>query len=110
VKIIKVDVDVLNNLFDKFDADKSGWLEKIDFELLIEDLAISLELDKTNVEFKNFKKEYLDMWEQVKNKADLNKDGKISREEFIIHNQKIFEENLKASKETMNNINEFIDD
>lgn len=75
--------DMLSTSFDQCDTDKSGFLEKTEVIHVLEKYNASCPCKKANV----------DMDKQVKDflvKADVNKDGKISKKEFIDYFKEVF--------------------
>ena len=59
--------------FDKYDKDKSGYIEESELKEVINEMAIQLNLN-TDISQDDVKK--------VLDTIDINKDGKISKEEF----------------------------
>ncbi|CAH2093305.1 unnamed protein product [Euphydryas editha] len=66
-----------------FDADGSGTITKKDFELTIERIAKAKGWSPGDNMYKLAEKTMLEIWEGMQLKADLNKDGEISSDEWI---------------------------
>ena len=64
---------VTTSSFDKYDKDKSGYIEEAELKEVINEMAIQLHI-KSDISQDDVKK--------VLNSIDINKDGKISKEEF----------------------------
>ena len=76
--------DITSSAFDKYDKDKSGYIEQAELKEVINDMANHLN-KSTNIDEETVKK--------VLETMDTDKDGKMSKEEFI----KISREKLLAA-------------
>lgn len=66
-----------------FDADGSGVVSKKDFELSIQRIGKAKGWSEEDDMFKIAQKAMLEIWEGMQLKADLNRDGEISADEWI---------------------------
>jgi juvenile hormone diol kinase len=74
----------LNYVFDTyFDINQDGSIEQNDFELAIENIAKCRGYTKGGPRYKDTSDSFLKIWDNLRSKADTNKDNKVSREEWI---------------------------
>lgn len=74
----------LNYVFDTyFDINKDGSIEQNDFELAIENIAKCRGYNKGGPRYTDTEQSFLKIWDNLRAKADTNKDNKVSREEWI---------------------------
>jgi Ca2+-binding EF-hand superfamily protein len=66
---------VVNVLFDEYDNDKDGTLEREEVQLMIKDLGQRKQRNMTAESLNKYVTEYI-------KKADTNRDGKINKDEF----------------------------
>ncbi|XP_023951245.1 calexcitin-2-like [Bicyclus anynana] len=76
-----------------FDSDGNGSITKKDFELSIERLAKAKGWEPGDEKYKIAEKTMLEIWEGMLYKADVNKDGEISADEWVA----LWEESSKDS-------------
>lgn len=74
----------LNYVFDTyFDINQDGSIEKDDFDLAIENIAKCRGYNKGGPRYTDTETSFLKIWENLRAKADTNKDNKVSRDEWI---------------------------
>jgi len=74
----------LNYIFDTFfDINQDGSIEENDFELAIENIAKLRGYKKGGPRYQDTNDSFLKIWENLRSRADTNKDNKVSREEWI---------------------------
>lgn len=74
----------LNYVFDTFfDINKDGSIEQNDFELAIENIAKLRGYKAGGPRYTDTSNSFLKIWENLRIKADTNKDNAVSREEWI---------------------------
>ncbi|XP_026487994.1 calexcitin-2-like [Vanessa tameamea] len=66
-----------------FDADGSGTITKKDFDLTIERIAKAKEWAVGDEKYKQAEKAMLEIWQGMQFKADTNRDGEISSDEWV---------------------------
>jgi len=73
----------LKLLFDTFDFDKNGFIERCDFQSYVDGLAKLLKVDPSTDEYKKMAEANLGWFDQIKAAADTNKDGRVSEAEWM---------------------------
>ncbi|XP_026733340.1 calexcitin-2-like [Trichoplusia ni] len=66
-----------------FDTDKSGSIEKADFDLAIERITKSRGWAAGDAKFKWTQESLLKIWEGLQSRADADNDGQISQDEWV---------------------------
>jgi len=66
-----------------FDVNHSGTIEKKDFELAIERIRTTRGWQESDPKHKETRDILLKVWEGLQQKADANKDGQVSHEEWV---------------------------
>jgi len=74
----------LNYVFDTFfDINKDGSIEQNDFEMAIENIAKLRGYKAGGPRYEDTKTSFLKIWENLRARADTNKDNAVSRDEWI---------------------------
>ena len=73
----------VRHLFDIYDADGNGVLEKFDFQSIAENFARARGLKDGSESYQRLRDRYLQIWSHLQREADENGDGKISFEEML---------------------------
>lgn len=71
------------NLFQMFDANKNGVLDKKDIVRIINTCAVQKRLDKTSEAYNRHESAFLGLWVGMTALADKNMDDKVTLEEFL---------------------------
>ena len=69
--------------FNLLDADKNGYIEKADYDLMIARFAKSFNSLPSSESYQRLVKLYDLNWKALASKADANKDGRVSRDEYL---------------------------
>ncbi|MCP6759694.1 MAG: EF-hand domain-containing protein [Fischerella sp. CENA71] len=70
-------------LFQGLDVDKNGFVEREDFDQITSNLAQIRGWEPSSPDYENLHNQLLLMWEQYWIDADLDKDNKVSLDEFV---------------------------
>ena len=73
----------LSYLFSLDDADKDGAVERTDFERNADRLATSVGRAPGTPGYDQVRARYLDVWATLERRADTNRDGKVSLDEYL---------------------------
>ncbi|KAF0314795.1 hypothetical protein GQ607_017973 [Colletotrichum asianum] len=66
-----------------FDVNKSGTIEKKDFEIAVERICKNRGWDESNPKTQETKEILCKVWEGLRSKADLNQDDQVTHEEWV---------------------------
>lgn len=83
----------LSVAFDIYDADNNELIERTDIELFAHSYANILGLTPGSEQYQTLIEHELSVWEKLSKNCDLNRDGKISRDEFFLGFEK-WQENI----------------
>ncbi len=72
-------------LFDVYDTDASGIVERRDFEMIFQSLAQIRNLEENSPEYNQLHTKFIEDWEHLRKDADKNNDGKVQLEEWLEH-------------------------
>src|SRR5947207_11453294 len=73
----------LTRMFDLYDANKDGYISAADYERVGEGFATSTGCAPGSADYEKLRATYLGFWEQLRQSADADQDGKVTREEFL---------------------------
>lgn len=86
----------LAKMFDLYDVNRDGYIEAADYARVGEGFARGTGCAPGSAEYDNLRATYLGFWEQLRQSADTDNDGKVTRAEFIASY-----ETLLAMRETI---------
>lgn len=70
-------------LFDAYDADKNGYIDRNDYLRFADNLAATGALQPGSKELERMKSETMALWNQIREHADTNRDERVTREEWL---------------------------
>ncbi len=73
----------LARLFDLYDVDKDGFIEAADYARVGEGFATGTGCAAGSADYERLRAAYLGFWEQLRQAADTDHDGKVTRAEFV---------------------------
>lgn len=77
--------------FGVYDRNNNGTLEKQDFEELVQKLGKLRGWESDSSGYKNLYNCYLAYWDEVRNHADKNQDGKVTLEEWVEYHRTLLD-------------------
>jgi Ca2+-binding EF-hand superfamily protein len=87
----------LTKMFKLHDSDGSGFLEKADLELRLQQDSSTLGLSSGSAEYEAYSAKLLSEWETMQENMDTDKDGLVSLEEWLqYHDKMLSSEGYKA--------------
>jgi Ca2+-binding EF-hand superfamily protein len=86
----------LARMFDLYDVDRDGYIEAVDYARVGEGFATATGSAPGSADYEKLRAAYLGFWEQLRQVADADRDGRITREEFVASY-----ETLLAMRETI---------
>ncbi len=86
----------LARMFDLYDVNKDGYIEATDYERVGEGFAIGTGCAPGSADYEKLRTTYLGFWENLRQAADADHDGKVTRDEFVASY-----ETLLAMRETI---------
>jgi len=89
----------LEKMFELYDANKDGYIEAADYERVGEGFATGTGCAPGSPDFERLRATYLGFWEHLRQAADADQDGKVTREEFVASY-----ETLLAMRETIEQV------
>lgn len=72
-------------LFQIYDADGNGVVEKADFETIFQTLAQAKKLEVDTPKYDQLHDKFMEDWEHLQKDADTDNDGQVSLEEWLAH-------------------------
>ncbi len=75
----------LRKLFDLYDHDRNGFVEKKDFDKVVMALAQARSLAPDSPQYEQLESSFLKVWRGLRNQADRNRDERISFEEMVTY-------------------------
>lgn len=84
--------DRLRQRFEKWDADRSGVLERSDFEQEAAATARNFGVDVNSPEGRNLRKAYSDLFDYQARQAGVGPNGPISQQQFVAANEKLMQQ------------------
>ena len=72
-------------LFQVYDADRNGVVEKNDFEEIFQNLATARDLTPGSPEYEELHGRFMEDWENLRKDADKNNDRKVELAEWLEH-------------------------
>ncbi|MEO1374479.1 MAG: EF-hand domain-containing protein [Cyanobacteria bacterium J06635_10] len=72
-------------LFDVYDTDGSGIVERRDFEIIFQNLAQVCNLKANSPEYNQLHTKFIEDWEHLRKDTDKDNDGKVQLEEWLEH-------------------------
>ena len=73
----------LAKLFDLYDANQDGYIEAADYARVGEGFAACTGCVPGSADHEKLRSTYLGFWEQLRQSADADQDGKVTRDEFL---------------------------
>ena len=73
----------LEKMFELYDANKDGYIEAADYARVGEGFAVGTGCTPGSADYENLRATYLGFWEHLRQAADTDQDGKVTREEFV---------------------------
>jgi hypothetical protein len=70
-------------MFDLYDADKDGYIEEADYARVGEGFARGVGWEAGSADYEKLRTTYLGFWESLHQVADADRDGKVTRDEFV---------------------------
>jgi Ca2+-binding EF-hand superfamily protein len=83
-------------LFDLYDANHDGYIDAADYARMGEGIATGSGCAPGSADYEQMRANYLEYWEQLRQAADADQDGKVTPEEFMA-----FYETLPTMRETV---------
>jgi len=93
----------LAKMFDLYDVNRDGYIEAADYARVGEGFATGTGCAPGSADFEKLRATYLGFWEQLRQAADADHDGKVTREEFMASY-----ETLLAMRETIAGVSQAI--
>ena len=72
-------------LFDLYDANHDGDIDAADYARMGEGIATGTGCAPGSAEYEQLRANYLEYWEQLRQAADADQDGKVTRQEFLAY-------------------------
>ena len=72
-------------LFDVYDADGNGVVEKRDFETIFQNFAVARNLTPGSDRYEEFYAKFMEDWEHLRKDVDKNNNGQIELDEWLQH-------------------------
>ena len=73
----------LEKMFELYDANKDGYIEAADYARVAEGFAVGTGCTPGSADYANLRATYLGFWEHLRQAADADQDGKVTRAEFV---------------------------
>jgi len=73
----------LAKMFDLYDVNKDGYIDAADYERVGEGFAAGAGAAAGSEDFEKIRATYLGFWEHLRQAADADQDGKVTRDEFV---------------------------
>ena len=73
----------LTRMFDLYDLNKDGYIEATDYARVAEGFATGTGCAPGSDEYEKLRATYLGFWEQLRQAADADHDGRVTRDEFL---------------------------
>jgi Ca2+-binding EF-hand superfamily protein len=83
-------------VFELYDVNKDGYIDESDYARVGEGLGTAIGNAPGSAGFEKMRSDYLAYWDALRQAADTDRDGRVSRAEFVAHY-----ETLPAIKETI---------
>jgi Ca2+-binding EF-hand superfamily protein len=93
----------LARMFDLYDANQDGYIDAADYARVGEGFATATGCAPGSADYEQLRAAYLGFWEQLRQAADADQDGKVTREEFVASY-----ETLLAMRETIAGVSQAI--
>src|SRR5215469_15498544 len=93
----------LARMFDLYDVNKDGFIEAADYERVGEGFATGTGAAPGTPDYEQLRATYLGFWEHLRQAADADGDGKVTRAEFLASY-----ETLLAMRETIAGVSQAI--
>jgi Ca2+-binding EF-hand superfamily protein len=90
----------LEKKFHVFDANGNGYLEKADFDIIVEHLAAAAKVAPGSPYHRQLTERYAQYWDHLQRFADVNRDGHVTLEEWTDYHEAAleFEQELRNAK------------
>ncbi len=79
----------LTYYFNTFDADKNGFLEKSDFDKIVNGFAEAYKIKKDSETYQYISSTYAKRWDALVKEGDTNADNKVSLDEWLSYQDKL---------------------
>jgi len=73
----------LGKMFDLYDVNKDGYIEAADYARVGEGFALGTGCAPGSADFERLRATYLGFWEHLRQAADSDQDGRVTRDEFV---------------------------
>lgn len=85
-------------MFDLLDYNKTGYLDKNDFDEAFEKLIQIAEIDRTDSRYSEIRNSFNKRWALIEKYSDENKDGQVSKEEWLKYCDTLLNDNTLYMK------------
>ncbi len=79
----------MKRMFDVYDFDRNGFIERKDYLDVIQNLASLRQFAPGSPEYAALQSAYLAVWEGLRTHADTNRDNRVSFEEMLAYNEAV---------------------
>lgn len=97
----------IQRLFDVYDADQNGVLEKADFQSVVDNFARARQLPPESSQYQRLQSTYMNIWAGLQREADEDGDGQVTLEEMryyhdlVIYDPSLFQKHVVGLTELL---------
>lgn len=91
----------LKRMFDVYDVDNNGYIERKDYETVIDNFAAARGLAPGSKEYEKLETAYLTVWEGLRSQADTNRDDLVSFDEMLAYNEDVMADPAKFEEQVL---------
>lgn len=91
----------MKRMFDVYDFDRNGFIERKDYLDVIKNLASLRQYAPGSPEHATLQSAYLTVWEALRTHADTNRDNRVSFEEMLTYNEALMADTDQFQQQVM---------